>query len=359
MPLIYGEGGERAFLRLQEHIMSRTRDYSILAWGFQNKMMSVSTVYKDWTPGGVFAASPSDFQHSDSIVRLYRHNEPLETLEISAGNVRASLSLIGSALCPVALLNCAPGGDPKRIIGIVLKSTRSRDANEYVRRPGCNPVKEANGPTHIEGEQKTINIRTDSRLETLAFGQVLCVYNTEDFADLGMEVADVWPRSAWDSKQPALVPKTLLTEARVEHPMLVRFRHEEEGSRDFFLAIYFRQVGYTTTIRSYCIATCSRHTPLEEISGELPRLTERVFGSTKASNRALNLALTVEAIPGTLMWVIRPHRMNRTPDVTIDATVELQRMAEAPLEESQRRPLASRLLSKLRRDEGVAAGNAS
>ncbi len=33
MPMIYGEGGEHAFLRLQEQIMKTGRDDSILAWG--------------------------------------------------------------------------------------------------------------------------------------------------------------------------------------------------------------------------------------------------------------------------------------------------------------------------------------
>jgi hypothetical protein len=32
MPLLCGEGGERAFLRLQEEILKRSQDYSILAW---------------------------------------------------------------------------------------------------------------------------------------------------------------------------------------------------------------------------------------------------------------------------------------------------------------------------------------
>ena len=33
MPMIYGEGGEQAFLRLQEQIIKATTDHSILAWG--------------------------------------------------------------------------------------------------------------------------------------------------------------------------------------------------------------------------------------------------------------------------------------------------------------------------------------
>ncbi|PTB72073.1 HET-domain-containing protein [Trichoderma longibrachiatum ATCC 18648] len=36
MPMIYGEGGEQAFFRLQEQIMKTTRDDSILAWGLSD-----------------------------------------------------------------------------------------------------------------------------------------------------------------------------------------------------------------------------------------------------------------------------------------------------------------------------------
>jgi hypothetical protein len=37
MPMIYGEGGEQAFFRLQEQIMKTTRDGSILAWALSVK----------------------------------------------------------------------------------------------------------------------------------------------------------------------------------------------------------------------------------------------------------------------------------------------------------------------------------
>ncbi|KAI8724279.1 HET domain-containing protein [Fusarium sp. LHS14.1] len=58
MPLLYGEGGKRAFVRLQEEIISRTYDHTIFSWGFA----------RGPTHGGVFATSPLDFSGGGEIV---------------------------------------------------------------------------------------------------------------------------------------------------------------------------------------------------------------------------------------------------------------------------------------------------
>lgn len=42
MPLLYGEGGERAFRRLQEEILKRTEDYTVLAWGLGGGLTSAA-----------------------------------------------------------------------------------------------------------------------------------------------------------------------------------------------------------------------------------------------------------------------------------------------------------------------------
>lgn len=58
MPLLYGEGGERAFTRLQEQIISQTYDHSIFSWGFA----------RGPTHGGIFATSPMDFAGCGDVV---------------------------------------------------------------------------------------------------------------------------------------------------------------------------------------------------------------------------------------------------------------------------------------------------
>ncbi|KAI3340132.1 hypothetical protein F4824DRAFT_435756 [Ustulina deusta] len=78
MPLLYGEGGGRAFTRLQEEIIKRTNDQSILLHG-----------------AGVFgdhlAASPNDFKPYDKFLKsLICHNLPFQK---TRGGVDVSLGL--------------------------------------------------------------------------------------------------------------------------------------------------------------------------------------------------------------------------------------------------------------------------
>ncbi|KAK4445120.1 heterokaryon incompatibility protein-domain-containing protein [Podospora aff. communis PSN243] len=58
MPLLYGEGGERAFLRLQEEIAKRSYDQSIFAWRLPHR----------YAVSGLFAPSPAAFSSSQHIV---------------------------------------------------------------------------------------------------------------------------------------------------------------------------------------------------------------------------------------------------------------------------------------------------
>ena len=72
MPLLYGER-ERAFGRLQEELINRYDDDSILAWGFHQSTIEISRsapfaddAARDWwvqrSGGPVLARSPKDFR---------------------------------------------------------------------------------------------------------------------------------------------------------------------------------------------------------------------------------------------------------------------------------------------------------
>jgi len=84
MPLLYGEGGKKAFLRLQEEIMKVTGDQSIFAWGLHqdtstygqplNVPYSIRPLHMDrWGLGyvGLLASSPSQFYGSGMIETQY------------------------------------------------------------------------------------------------------------------------------------------------------------------------------------------------------------------------------------------------------------------------------------------------
>jgi hypothetical protein len=62
MPLLYGEGQEKAFLRLQEEIIKKTDDHSLFAWELQPR----------YAIHALFAPSPSAFKNSQYIVPSIR-----------------------------------------------------------------------------------------------------------------------------------------------------------------------------------------------------------------------------------------------------------------------------------------------
>ncbi|THU89808.1 HET-domain-containing protein [Dendrothele bispora CBS 962.96] len=61
MPPIYGEGGEKAFLRLQQEIIRSSSDRSIFAWSVQ------SNEHEECNGRGLLARSPSDFRASGEV----------------------------------------------------------------------------------------------------------------------------------------------------------------------------------------------------------------------------------------------------------------------------------------------------
>ncbi|KAK0653041.1 heterokaryon incompatibility protein-domain-containing protein [Cercophora newfieldiana] len=86
MPLVYGEGAARAFLRLQEEIVKRSSDQSIFAWDHH------------WQPhdttcrGGPFAPSPKAFEATGKSISLSRKSMRYdETIEVA--NTAMSLVL--------------------------------------------------------------------------------------------------------------------------------------------------------------------------------------------------------------------------------------------------------------------------
>lgn len=56
----YGEGGEKAFIRLQEEIMKSTGDHSILAWGL-NAAESTQSKSADILSARILATNPFEF----------------------------------------------------------------------------------------------------------------------------------------------------------------------------------------------------------------------------------------------------------------------------------------------------------
>jgi hypothetical protein len=67
MPLLYGEGGSRAFVRLQEEIMKNSDDQSLFVW--EHPDWNFNANYKT-EPAGILASDPSYFARSRSVIPL-------------------------------------------------------------------------------------------------------------------------------------------------------------------------------------------------------------------------------------------------------------------------------------------------
>ncbi|KAI1148365.1 heterokaryon incompatibility protein-domain-containing protein [Nemania diffusa] len=109
MPLLYGEGGEKAFVRLQEEIMKSSDDHSLFAWRELDRQYA--------SCHGLLAGSPTKFSRSRNIIFV---DNPEDNAPFSVTNKGLSLKLPLARITDkpglyIGLLNCrdpGPDGEP-------------------------------------------------------------------------------------------------------------------------------------------------------------------------------------------------------------------------------------------------------
>jgi hypothetical protein len=136
MPLIYGEGGRKAFFRLQEQILGQTTDHSLFAWRLPASSTSNSMLL------GVFADEPSRFRNFGHFhTRSAKTGLPkplgacFEAMERSPCFLMTDsvqmrtmvLPLKGPPGCHLAFLDCVDGNHPDELIALnVSRSSNGR-----------------------------------------------------------------------------------------------------------------------------------------------------------------------------------------------------------------------------------------
>jgi hypothetical protein len=133
MAMLYGEGGPRAFHRLQEEIMKYSTDQTILAW---------SPTRQDWSKTmSVLADSPSAFHDGSRIQPIEQH----EHFEMTSRGLRIAPRLYDSAIVhsdldevpsgtKVVLLSCVYVDDPHGQLGInVIQAEGEGSGSVFVR----------------------------------------------------------------------------------------------------------------------------------------------------------------------------------------------------------------------------------
>ena len=315
MPMIYGEGGSQAFLRLQEQIMRTTRDDSILAWGLSLEGPS-SSGSTQITPGRILAAAPSDFVNCGHIVSRKNFATPSNSLDISGGSLRVYLSLLTTSTGEtIGLLKCGPEHDTQKVVGIpLIAATSNEPSDEYIRPQGRCSTLLPNASSDVL--VKVIHIRNEhqSRIEDRRH------WLNVDTGEIDLELIDVEPQFRWH-KERALIEMSTEPSGDAIDPTLVRFRHKEE-SRDFVIVLEFKLQESGVRPR-YHVMICSRDTRLEELAEKFIYITQ-AFGKQSASNGVLNLQATLEPDTTHQMFIIRLAAVLHPPEVTVDLTRELQ-----------------------------------
>ncbi|KAI8634254.1 ankyrin repeat-containing domain protein [Xylariaceae sp. FL1651] len=318
MPMIYGEGGEQAFFRLQEQIMKKTRDDSLLAWGIGSPD-STETVAARIDTGRILAARPSDFANSGQIVP--RNPSLMHPLEMSGGSLRVHLLLsVGTGEKLIGLLNCGPKRDPTQVVGIPLAKL-AQGSEEYVRPKVAKSILQ---PLSEPGASpKTIYIRNDVHHDapTPDEPERHLLYDEEGFSDIGLSLAEVEPKACWNEEQ-ALIMSSV-KDSDDSQVILARFRHDDEKSQDFVVLIEFENIEYRCSV-----LTCTRDTSLAGLLGKLQYITKTIPRqkiSLKPDERqqALNLRPEVLADPPGYTW-------NATAELEkVDRMLEFEESLEA------------------------------
>ncbi|KAL6159807.1 hypothetical protein ACJBU6_02228 [Exserohilum turcicum] len=142
MPLLYGEGS-RAFHRLQEEIIRRIDDDSILAWGLDPDAASCSESTADFLKNSrqihtyyeeILARSPWEFRNCGSLKRLASSRIPFALTNAGLTITLPILSLSRSDedgestvdIGEIGILSCAVGNS-LRFVGILLRTNRDTD----------------------------------------------------------------------------------------------------------------------------------------------------------------------------------------------------------------------------------------
>lgn len=157
LPMLYGEGGRRAFLRLQEEIMKTSDDQSLFAW-----------VNRDADPEalhGLLAPSPAAFAHSNGMLPYHDWGDPREPYTMTNRGLRIQLHLsaredgifVATIDCPVP-----PNYADSSFLAIYLKKISTgredKEGQHYARvRAGQF------ASMQVRGKLKTIYVRQDQR----------------------------------------------------------------------------------------------------------------------------------------------------------------------------------------------------
>ncbi|KAK2593560.1 hypothetical protein QQS21_008735 [Conoideocrella luteorostrata] len=318
MPMIYGEG-DQAFIRLQEAIMKKTRDDSILAWGIGP---AGSTPPNNAISAGILATSPSNFTNCGGIVLKKQDATPVNTFDISGGRLQVHLSLYATSASEIyGLLNCGPEHSTEHVVGIPLcKTVPDEQSGEYFRPQGHSAALIPRTASSVL--PKGIRIQTERQSMAREAAGKRYWFHISGYRPINLKLIEDYPPEEWKIGS-AMIAKE--SNENITRRYFARFRSQDEGSQDFIVLLELEIQGLHIQPRCH-IMISSRDNTLEELSHGLIYMRQEAFGRQTASNDRLKLKVAVKeqySAQGP-MYIVELAQTSNSVEVTVDATLELQ-----------------------------------
>lgn len=182
MPLLYGEGGTKAFIRLQEEILKDSTDESIFAWDASGLMEL----------HGMLASHPRQFWNSSRTVPLGTRNNPQA---IRNGDFMMHVSSLGiqqdHTQVRDVLLDCAPKGSSANV-GIAVRVWKSHDRRAVCKRVAARPALVLAQRFSGHEQDLLFTKRSKPTLNEWRFGRCAVKWPEQH-----MELLEAWPGSCW------------------------------------------------------------------------------------------------------------------------------------------------------------------
>ncbi|PNP51254.1 hypothetical protein THARTR1_08158 [Trichoderma harzianum] len=320
MSMLYPEGGKDAFFRLQDLIMRKTGDDSILAWDHHE-----SPNAQDPTTGGeIFAVSPAYFANSGKIVAR-KPERIFSEINVLGGRLGINLPLHRTESGELfGLLNCGPKSTKEGVqcVGIPLARATSGVPNEYIR-PKEGSLRLCPAPAS-DSSAEWIQIKKDGQ-KVAPTDEQCWLYDDASFTRIHLELMEVQPSSWWDKKK-GMISRLDSDDAAINR-ILMRCRYcnpeSKTESPDFLFIIELNQPG-SNAKHLFHTAICHRDISLLELAEhfrpELPNI------SGYASNGVFNLHITLDAEDGADRMSLTPGEAPESHD-TINASSETEKIA--------------------------------
>ncbi|KAM7220135.1 hypothetical protein V8F06_004463 [Rhypophila decipiens] len=321
IPPLYGEGLTAAFERLQEAIIKRTQDDSILAWdltgGRGSNALSPKNKSLPAVSGGVLAASPAAFRGCGDIVQRDRTDTRIRISETSWGTIPITIYLQPGAgisdFSHVGYLSCGPKSDPSKVIAVPLVRCseemynshgpplflRPRDSKAiYVPRPTANPTME------------TILVHKDRVQEAVPTVDKSYWFYLPGPYPSNSTIEEVYPAKSYE-EQTAMIRTNLNLEGE-SSIYLTRFSYipsASHGVREgrYLLALEFYQGGKKEPRASlYFDDPEDQLVPLSQVAEMWPSLSTCGTSDIYCPDRGLTVQarISADAIAGNHLWTV-------------------------------------------------------